>query len=151
MSWLSNHQVEEAINRLGDNDCCLAFKGVYPIDLLPELDTKPPHFIILNTDSHNLPGQHWKVLFIDENYCGEVFDSLALPLSDSVIRFMNKHSRKWIKNSQVYQHPLSMQCGVYVVYYVTQRLYYSTLHEFCKTFSLNVTENERLIAKFYKQ
>ena len=92
MSWLSNQELEQAIVRFGDVNVCHAFHGVYPMNQLPHV-VEPPTFIIVNTDVHNLPGKHWIVLFVDKNFCGEVFDSLASPLCNTVIRFMNQHTR----------------------------------------------------------
>lgn len=149
MSWLSDKQLNRAIWKRGDTKCLMAFRGIYPLDQLPLLDMTPPLFIIFNTHIHNLSGQHWKAIFIDTDYCGEVFDSLATPTSDAIIRFMNKYSRKWTTNSLAYQHPLSSQCGAYVLYFVTQRLYYSSLEDFCKTFTLDTLLNEKMMSDFY--
>ena len=92
MSWLSDRQLEQDIYQHGDREVHHAFQGIYPVDILPR-SIKPPAFIVLNTDTHNLPGKHWMVLFINEDFCGEVFDSLALPVSDFIIYFMNRHTR----------------------------------------------------------
>lgn len=149
MSWLSGKEIKRAIERRGDKSCRMAFQGIYSIDGLPS-QVSPPAFFVLNTDPHNLPGMHWKVIFIDTDYNGEIFDSLALPLCDSTIRFMNKHSRNWQRNRLSFQHPLSAQCGVYVIYYVTQRLYFSSLTDFTETtLSNDVSHNERLMSSFY--
>ena len=148
MSWLSDRQLELAIYAHGDRNVGHAFQGIYSVDNLPSV-VRPPAFIVLNTDTHNLPGKHWMVIFIDEDLCGEVFDSLALPVSDFIIRFMNRHSRQWICNQVAYQPVTSTRCGVYVLYYVTQRLYYSSLKDFCRTLSANVNVNERAMTRFY--
>ena len=149
MSWLSNQELEQAILRAGDTNVCQAFRGVYPMDQLPHV-VEPPAFIIVNTDVHNLPGKHWMVLFVDEDLSGEVFDSLAFPLCNAVIRFMNKHTRQWTFNRLAYQHPFSPSCGVFVLYYVTQRLYYDSLNHFCNTLSTDISVNERMMQNFYK-
>lgn len=149
MSWLSDSDIERSVNRIGDKHCRMAFKGVYPIDGLPS-SIDAPAFYVINTDAHNLPGTHWKVIFINADNNGEVFDPLALPLSDKLIRFMNRHSWKWTTNHRTFQHPLSAKCGVYAIYYITQRLYYSSLSDFCQTFSTDVNVNEKRISNFYK-
>ena len=149
MSWLSGKEILQSVKRLGDSRCCMAFKGVYPINGLPS-SVEAPAFYVINTDAHNLPGTHWKAIFIDTDNIGEVFDPLSLPISNTLIRFMNSHSWKWITNYQTFQHPLSAKCGVYAIYYITQRLYYSSLSDFCQTFSNDVNVNEKLMTKFYK-
>ena len=151
MSWLSNTELEQALEAYGNVDVLLAFRGIYPNDALPCTNLKPPVFIIVNTDPHNLPGQHWKVIFIDEHHHGEVFDSLAIPLSNHVIRFMNEHCIRWKTNRSMFQHPKSKQCGVYVLYFITQRFMYPSLQSLCQTFSSNLKENEKMMSHFYRQ
>ena len=151
MSWLTNHQLECAILRHGDRRVIMAFQGIFPLNRLPQLNMQGPLFLILNTDVENLPGRHWKAIYIDENNYGEVFDSLALPLSDRLIRFMNYHTTKWTRNTTMLQHPLSAQCGIYVLYFVTQRLYTDSLSDLISIFSPSLLENERLMYQFYKQ
>ena len=150
MSWLNDSEIQKAIYEFGDEDTVAAFHGIYPNDHLPTENVIPPAFFIVNTDVHNLSGQHWKVIFIDESYCGEVFDSLATPLSNRVIRFMNRHTRMWKTNRVMFQHPNSSFCGAYVLYFVMHRLSFSSLREFCKTLSSNVNRNEQMIQRFYK-
>lgn len=150
MSWLTSKELENAILNYGDKHVNITFRGIYPLDALPQLDMKGPLFLIFNTDVENLQGQHWKAIHIDENQYGEVFDSLATPTSDRLIQFMNHHTKKWIQNSAAYQHPLSAQCGVYVLFYVTQRMYYDSLQQFCNSFTTNLATNEILMSNFYK-
>ena len=78
-----------------------------------------------------------------------MFDPLALPVSDFIIHFMNRHTRQWIRNVNAYQPLYSTRCGVYVLYYVTQRLYYDSLKDFCNTFSHNVNDNDCAMIRFY--
>ena len=152
MSWLSNADIEQALAHYDDDRVKHAFRGIYPNDALPKTSQlKPPLFLIVNTDPHNLPGRHWKVIYIGEQYHGEVFDSLALPLSNHVIQFMNQHTVKWKTNRQMFQHPQSTQCGVYVLYYVTQRLNHVSLHSLCQTLSSNLTQNEKSMSRFYRR
>ena len=139
MSWLSNTDLENAIEHCKDSRVRHAFRGIYPNDALPHTVLTPPVFIIVNTDVHNLPGQHWKVIYVDENYDGEVFDSLAVPLSNHVIRFMNRHTRQWKTNRTMFQHPKSSQWGAYVLYFII-RLKVMSLREMCLTFSSNLRQ-----------
>ena len=150
MSWLSDRQIEKAIQRHGDVCAQMAFRGIYPLDTLPDDHIQGPLFLVMNTDVHNLPGRHWKAIFIDEQQHGEVFDPLATPMSDRLIHYMNQHTRKWTWNRTMVQHPLSPQCGVYVVFYVTQRLYYNSLNEFCQLFSHDLNKNELSMSRFYQ-
>ena len=145
-----DQELEQAIRRFTDRETLHAFRGIYPRDTLPSGPIRPPVFLILNTDTHNLPGKHWKVIFIDHEYNGEVFDSLALPLSDHVIRFMNIWSRKWSTNTQAYQHPFSAQCGIYVLYFILQRLHVPSMSALCQLFTSDLFHNERMMHNFYR-
>ena len=151
MSWLSNSDLERALVRHGDVRVLNAFAGICPNDALPRTELTLPVFIVVNTDPHNLPGRHWKVIYINEQRHGEVFDSLATPLSNHVIRFMNQHASQWKSNRCMFQHPLSTQCGVYVLYYMTHRLDAPSLQVLCQHFSYNLNHNEMKMSRFYRQ
>ena len=140
MSNLSNYDIERALRKVPH--VWNMYEGVYAHDQLPNLYlTHVPTFIVINTDSHNLPGRHWISIYIDVNRRGEVFDPLASPLSTHVMRFMNRWTRQWITNSNVYQHPLSQACGVFVLYHLVNRLCYPSLSALLQTLSPNLLEN----------
>ena len=99
MSWLTDRELERTIRRHGNERLKMTFRGIYPLDRLPHVGIRGPLFLILNTDVENLPGRHWKAIYIDDEGYGEVFDSLATPMSDRLIRFMNAHTTKWTRNT----------------------------------------------------
>ena len=157
MSWLTADTIELAVERCADNDeVRRAFRGVYPHNRLPMLlpngdDHHLPLTLIVNTDSHNLPGRHWTSVFIDKQRHGELFDSLATPPSGHLARFMSRHSRRWITNSLIYQHPLSSYCGVYVLLHVLQRYNCDSLETFCTTyFTSSLVRNEIGVRSYYR-
>ena len=110
-----------------------------------------PLLLLINTDVHNLPGRHWISIFIDDNAHGEVFDSLATPLGDHVVRFMNTYAHQWTVNRVAYQHPLSTLCGVYVLCHILERLNAVSLDDFCRRHftSDNCVENERRMRRYF--
>ena len=122
MSWLSGREMTDKIKRYGDTATRDAFHGVYSIDNLPFAVPRHPFFMIVNTQARNLPGEHWKTIFIDKNKRGEVFDSLAVPLNNILIRWLNRFTRSYTVNRIAYQHPLSTTCGGFAVFYVLNRL-----------------------------
>ena len=150
MSWLSDKEIREKVKRNGNECIWKAFYGVYPIDKLPSFIPHLPIFMVVNTHTHNLKGQHWKAIFIDKNRRGEVFDSLAQPMSDFLKRFMNRFSRKWKTNRKVYQHAKSTTCGAFALYYILKRMDYPSLDAFTQTFSRSLIVNERLMRAFYR-
>ena len=149
MSWLSNHDIIEKLRHNADDKTWKAFGGVYSIDTLPQSISIYPVFIIVNTHTHNLPGEHWKAIFIKEDRTGEVFDSLALTLNNFTLNWLNKFTRKWKTNLLPYQHPLSATCGAFVIYFILKRLNHDSLESLNKTLSSNPLRNERMIRSFY--
>ena len=86
-----------------------------------------PHcslFMFVNTQAPgNLQGKHWKTLFIDRNKRGEVFDSLASPRSNTLIRWLNRYTPSFAMNRKRYQHPLSSTCGAFALHFILNRLH----------------------------
>lgn len=150
MSWLDNHDIVDKILYNADDETWNAFHDVYPIDMLPNAIPHYPIFIVINTHTKNLPGQHWKAVFIKNDKSAEVFDSFALPLNTFTENWLDKFSRKWKVNSRAYQHSSSALCGAYVLYFILNRLKYDNYKSFLKNFSLNVRDNDRMIDEFYR-
>lgn len=148
MSWLSGTELQRKIYRNASNETLQAFHGVFAIDKLPFAVPHYPFFMIVNTQSHNLPGEHWIAVFIDANKRGEVFDSFALPLTQSLIRWMNGFTRSFTKNHLTYQHELSSTCGAFVLFYVLHRLH----DPMCMTriFSSSVLLNDSIVRNYYQ-
>lgn len=151
MSWLSDNDIVEKVRKNADTKASIAFFNVYPIDKLPDFVPYLPIFIVVNTHTHNLQGEHWKTIFINENRYGEVFDSLAQPMNDLLIRWMNRFTRRWKTNRKVYQHPKSTTCGAFALYYVLTRLDYPSLDAFTQSFSASINDNECLVRSFYEK
>ena len=87
------------------------FKGVYPIDMLPQ---SCEGMYVINTDEHYRPGEHWIAV-----YNNEYFDSFGFPPLDVRIRhFMGSTI---IHNNIPLQQMLSNACGFYCVYYLLER------------------------------
>ena len=150
MSWLDNHTILDKILHNANDETWNAFDDIYPIDKLPKTIRHYPIFIVMNTHTHNLPGQHWKAVLIKNDRTAEVFDSFALPLNTFTENWLNKLSRSWKCNSRAYQHPLSALCGAYVLYFILNRLKYDNYKDFLATFSYDVHANDRMIDEFYK-
>jgi hypothetical protein len=151
MSWLSDYQLTEKIKRNGNDKLKCAFYGVYPIDSLPEFVPHIPLVLIVNTHPHNLQGEHWKAVFINEDRCGEVFDSLAEPLSNLLIQWMNRFTRKWKTNRKRYQLLRSSTCGAFVLYFIFNRFVLPSLDSVTDTFSYSPSINECKVLNFYKR
>ena len=151
MSWLTDQQIRNKVKKNAEPIIQEAFYGVFPIDKLPEFVPHLPILIVVNTDTHNLDGEHWKTIFIDKKRQGEVFDSLAQPMNDLLIRWMNRFTRRWKTNRKVYQQERSTVCGAFALYFILKRLDFPTLNSFTQTFSHSLRKNDELVHSFYKK
>jgi len=150
MSWLSAEELNDKVRRNADKDVLIAFHGVYSIDSLPEFIHTRPFLMIVNTHTKNLPGEHWIAILIDEQRNGEVFDSLALPVSNILIRWLNRFTKKWKKNELMFQHIFSASCGVFALYFILNRLRVKDFETFTALFDKKSHVNECLVQVFYR-
>jgi hypothetical protein len=149
VNWLSTRELESTIHNYADENTKTAFHGVFPIDHLPKGISRLPCLFIINTNTGNLPGQHWKAIYIDKNKNGEIFDSLAMPVSLKLQHWMNYNTNKWTVSNLTVQNPLSPTCGVYVLYFVLTRLHYKTLSSCLNIFTSNVMKNDAMLEKLF--
>ncbi len=150
IKWLTTIDLETFISKFADMKTKAAFIGVFPIDHLPEHVPVKPALFIVNTNPSNLPGQHWKAIYISADLHGEVFDSLAMPLSLNLQRWLNSHTKKWTMSNLTLQNPLSPTCGAYVLFYIMNRLKYDSLKSCIASFTNNVIKNDAIVKRFYK-
>ena len=71
---MNTNEITEYLNR--DLICRKIFYGVYPANKIPKLGLLPV-LIVCNTDTSSRPGEHWIVLYVDENCRGEYYDSIV--------------------------------------------------------------------------
>ena len=150
MSWLSNKTLIRKVKKNACAETLDAFNGIYSIDALPDFVPHRPFLIIVNTHTHNLPGEHWICILIDKDKNAELFDSLALPVSNILIRWLNLFSIKWKKNSQSFQHPLSSTCGAFVLFFVINRLHVKDFESLTDVFTSSPLLNEKTVENFYR-
>ena len=151
MSWLSDKDLIRKIQRNGNQLTKTSFYDVLSMDTLPKFISSLPFMMIVNMDAHNLPGTHWVAVYIDEYKRGEIFDSLALPTSLPLAKWMNQFTISWRTNSRRYQHPLSSYCGAFVLYFVLTRLHVSCMEDVTKKFDTSLYENESLVLNFFNR
>ena len=143
MSNLSDDQIARLIKAYTkDKD---SFLGVFPINTLPHRVSHYPACMVINTQSHNLPGQHWLSVFITSDKRGEVFDSLGLPLSNYLIRWLNRFTKSWTYSRKIYQPLLSDKCGAFAIYFILNRLQGRT-----PKFTNSPIANDQLVSVFYE-
>ena len=150
MSWLSSKRLAQKVRRNATTATLNAFHGVCSIDKLPTFISKRPFLLIVNTHTHNLPGEHWIAIFIDENKHGELFDSLKLPISNILIRWLNTFTVKWKANVRSFQHLLTATCGAFTLYFILNRLHVKDFETLTTVFSTSPHANERFVDVFYR-
>ena len=143
MSMLSGYDIISAIRRHGDKATREAFDDVYSIDKLPFAIPHYPFFMIVNMQTHNLPGSHWIAIYVSRERRGEIFDSLALAPPQVIMRWLHQFTRSVTRNSLSYQHPLSDTCGAFALYFVLHRLKGPV------TFTPSLYKNENIVRTFY--
>ena len=98
------------------------FEGVYAKNQLP-VRNKPNRAFIINTDTSNLPGQHWIAVVVKENK-GYIFDSLCmLPPPLRLVYWMNQRYENWEYNKRQVQPIDSILCGVYCIHFLYYAIY----------------------------
>ena len=141
---MNTNQLTELMNNY---EC---FKGVYPIDLIENLNfNERPIAIIINLDPSHLPGSHWVSLFIDQNNIAEYFDSFGFPnFSKELLKLLRNHNiRKIIFNKYMLQSTDSSSCGAYCVMFLKMRCRSFSLNEFLKLFSNRTSQNDLMALK----
>ena len=70
---MNTNEISECLDI--DLVCSKIFYGVYPANKIHKLRILPA-LIVCNTDTSSTLGEHWIVLYVDENRRGEYFDSI---------------------------------------------------------------------------
>lgn len=150
MSWLTNHTLEKLIKLNADRQTKQAFLGVFPITKLPHRLKQYPTFLIINTQAHNLGGEHWYTVFISDKRIGEIFDSAARPVDRRLKRWLTSFTRTWTRNRRAFQAPFSTLCGAFALYYILNRLHHSSMKSVLFPYR-NKAINDRFVLDFFHQ
>ena len=154
VNWLTGIDLERYVARNGTIQTQISFLGVFAVDTLPpHIPFHEPNLLIVNSDTANLPGKHWRAIFISVgNQYGEVFDSLAAPVSCLLEKWMNGHTMRWTCSDTPIQHSLSPSCGAFALHFVMHRLVESNLHNYTlHYFTAEERRNETFILNFVRQ
>ena len=94
------------------------FDGIFSIDTLSEINTKP-RLIICNTDPSYKAGQHWVLFFFKDNSV-DFYDSLGKDIQEcgpEFITFIQNYCNNFKECIGRTQPNNSSLCGVYCLYY----------------------------------
>ena len=96
------------------------FVGVYPLDKLPRRLEAPANLII-NTHTHNLPGEHWLAVSYQRGGLIYAFDSFGFYYPLILRNYLQRLRARTRSTCQVHysdqplQHYKEMTCGLYCV------------------------------------
>lgn len=104
------------------------FKGVYPCDTIPQIREGG---LIINTDPHNLRGEHWVAFLRNPDGSGEYFDSFGLPpiIPEICIYISSNTTRGCIYNSTPVQNVTSSNCGLFCIRFLKCRFKGETFNQ----------------------
>ena len=118
------------------------FRGVYPIDRLPPIQTGA---YVVNTAPHNHEGLHWVAILIKNDNI-EYFDSYGGDPPIKLLRWGKK--KQWLCNPIPLQSPLTSVCGQYCIYYLLHRSRGISLRALLMDFGADVDDNDKLVYDF---
>jgi len=117
------------------------FDGVFSIDTLPE----NPRLLVCNTDPRDAPGRHWIAIYVDEDGCGEFFDSFGRRPNVDFERYMNRHCVSWNFNDKQLQSIVSKFCGHYCIYFCIRRSRGMDMRKIVRSFTSDTGFNDALV------
>lgn len=134
--WLSTSDINYVLQQYERSDPGFFYAGALPSDFYlvhtPALKALPLYHkigYVFNLDTHDGPGTHWVALFINtQERRVEYFDSTGAPPTSRILRFVNMLRTVFPKNayryvySKVRHQQENSECGVYAVYFITQRV-----------------------------
>ncbi|GFY36366.1 uncharacterized protein TNCV_3450691 [Trichonephila clavipes] len=106
------------LNRLSLSDSRLryGFSGVYSSDKLPKQRKRYRSFIV-NTDPAHFKGRHWQAIYFrQDNHC-VFFCSYGTRPQYDIEQFIIENSTSFEWNENILQHPNTMTCGLFCLYF----------------------------------
>lgn len=155
--WLSTYDIADVMNQFEKKYDDFAFFGPFPVDFMEILDEFPFQNLkqlqknkiyrigmIFNLDRHDEPGSHWVAYFLDlksKKPSIEYFDSVGKKPPQEIEKFMDNIIRNAFMNlnhcldrriNKVQHQKKNTECGVYSLYFITERLKGRTFDDICK-------------------
>ena len=145
---MNNIQIDTILRR--DQFSKKKFLGTFSYDTLPT-KVKYPSCLIVNTQNHDQPGEHWLAIYYNKNKTAEFFDSFGMPPSFfNLQQYLEKSSVSFKFNSTQIQSYKSLYCGLYCIMYLLLKTRGRSLRYFLK-FLKNPTQNDNLFRNLLKK
>ena len=138
-------EISGYLNR--DLICSKIFYGVYSGNKIPKLRSLPA-LIVCNTDTSSRPGEHWIVLYVDENRRGEYFDSMGRFPNKWFKTFLVENYTDWIWNGKQLESVISKLCGHYCIFYCFHRCIGVDVRKVAKMFTKDTSLNDSIVHNF---
>ena len=127
----------------------LATTGVYAADEIPRTWARPAGLIV-NTDDHNKPGEHWVAMYVDRDGRGSYFDSYGLPpIIPQHVAGLRRNCKFYRHNLKQLQSDTSDVCGQFCIVFLHLMSFGSNLAEFNSLFSSDVEKNDKIVREYY--
>lgn len=141
---MNTQQIREALRYLP-----LATSGVFAADEIPRIWSKPAG-IIVNTDGHTKPGEHWVSMYVDRAGKGWYFDSYGLPpIIPQHITMLRRNCKFFRYNVKQLQSDSSDVCGQFCIVFLHFMSCGFGVARFNNIFSDNMRENDRIVREYY--
>ena len=137
-------------------DCDVEMKekiiGVFAADDIPHLIRSSSYVLIVNSDTHDLPGSHWIACYANNDVL-ETFDSYgysADSLSPFIKRYMNTFT-KTVNNIKRLQSSNTKVCGQYCLFYLMCRCRGYSMKDITDIFSRDFILNDQFVYNFIEE
>jgi hypothetical protein len=106
------------IDKIGQHLLGSSWLGVFPLDHIPMIE---PGGFIVNTQTSNLPGEHWIAVYI-KPFEINVFDPLGCYYPSLLVNTLERMSCTIKYNKYHCQDPLTQSCGQYCLLWLTSMI-----------------------------
>ncbi len=121
---------------------------VFPCDKVPSGGIKPiPCCIIVNTDPHNKPGQHWILIHLPREGVCELFDSYGRDPKGRVAALVKSYPILLTNRKQV-QGLLTSVCGAHCLYVAHHRVRGESMDQILDHYTRDPQINDREVVEF---
>ena len=138
---MNTKEISEYLNR--DLICRKIFYGVYA-DKISKLHSLPA-LIVCNSDISSRSGEHWIVLYVDENRRAEYFDSIGRFPTKWFKTFLDDNCTAWIWNEKQLQSVIIKFCGHYWIFYCLYRSTGVDVRKRAKMFTKDTSLNDSIV------
>ena len=124
------------------------FKGCFPIDRIPHVNSFPCTMII-NTANSLSSGEHWIGLYLERDLC-LYFDSFGLPIIEMELqKFLSRYYVRVFYSRIAIQHLTSVSCGLFCIAFVKNVSSISSYHDFVNQFNVSyLKDNDYIVLNF---